>query len=719
MRLVIVESPTKARTLQGFLGSDYKIISSFGHVRDLPERAFGVDLEHDFEPKYVVPAKAKKRITDLKKEVEKSDSVLISTDPDREGEAIAWHLVQILNLDNDSKSKKTRPYERIEFHEITKNAIEEAIKHPHKLNENLVNAQQARRILDRIVGYKLSPFLWRKVTKGLSAGRVQSVAVRFVVEREREIEKFVPQIYWDIETTLKNTLHEPLAEFTARLNKIDGKTCEKMEIKSQEQADAIVKNLEGAAYSVAGQEKKETRRNPLPPFTTSTLQQDAWKKFHLQAKFTMSLAQQLYEMGIITYHRTDSLNLSDLSLNAAKDFIEKTYGPTYWPGQPTRYKTKAKLAQEAHEAIRPTYPDNTPERVKTEKNLNNTQFKLYELIWKRFIACQMSPALFDSTSIDIAAKIVNCPEYGFRTTGQILKFDGFLKAYPIKFEQVDLPLMDNSEPLEFIKLDSTQRQTKPPARYTEATLIKAMEERGIGRPSTYAPTISTIQTRRYIEKDEKKSFKPTEMGAIVTDILVQHFDQIVDAGFTAKMEEELDEIAEGAKDWVKVLREFYVPFAENLSKKYENVEKKALVEEITDKACPKCGSLLVIRMGRFGKFLACPTFPACKYTENIAAQNGGLKAEVKCPKCQTGNVVSRRSKKGKIFFGCSNYPNCDFALWDEPTGQKCEKCGSLMVKPLRGSEKCSNKECGKSDKPKEQNEKPQTNNLQIKKDSLS
>ncbi|HOX30019.1 MAG TPA: type I DNA topoisomerase [Candidatus Paceibacterota bacterium] len=709
MRLVIVESPTKARTLQGFLGSDYKIISSYGHVRDLPQHAFGVDLEHDFEPKYAIPVKAKKRISDIKKELEKADSVLISTDPDREGEAIAWHLVQALKLKNDSTSKTARqgrgspkaarPYQRVEFHEITKTAIEEAIKHPRKINESLVNAQQARRILDRIVGYKLSPFLWRKVAKGLSAGRVQSVAVRLVVEREREIEKFVPQDYWEITVLLKNTRLKPFKEFAARLNKIDGTACEKLEIKTQQQADAIVNELAGAEYRVANLEKKETKRNPLPPFTTSTLQQEAWKKFHFQAKFTMQLAQQLYEVGLITYHRTDSLNLSDQAVASAKDYIEKNCGANYWPGQYTRYKTKAKLAQEAHEAIRPTDPASTPEAVKDQKNLNGSQSKLYELIWKRFIACQMSPAVFDSASIDIAAKTAgqSASKYGFRATGQTLKFDGFLKIYDVKFEQVDLPVVGLNELLEFLKLDSTKHQTKPPARYTEATLIKVLEEHGIGRPSTYAPIISTIQTRRYIEKDEKKSFKPTEMGFMVNDILVEHFSQIVDAGFTAKMEEDFDDIAEGKKDWIGVLREFYDPFAKNLADKYQNVEKKGLVQEVTGKVCPKCGALVITRMGRFGKFYACSAFPECKYTETIAQANGEPKIEVKCPKCQTGNIVTKRTKKGKTFYGCSNYPNCDFALWDEPTGVKCPTCGSLMVKPLRGGEKCSNKECSQLD----------------------
>lgn len=690
MQLVIVESPTKAKTLQGFLGSNYKILSSYGHVRDLPKHALGVDVEKDFKPKYTVSEKSKKTIQQLKKEAEKADLVLISTDPDREGEAIAWHLIQVLKLKNGVA--KSKAYKRIVFHEITRRAIEEAVENPRDIDINLVDSQQTRRILDRIVGYRLSPFLWKKVAKGLSAGRVQSVAVRLVVEREREIEKFVPQEYWEIAATLKNTANEPKKEFIAKLNRINGKACDKLEVKNKEQADAIVNDLEGAKYRIGKIEKKEAKRNPLPPFTTSTLQQEAWKKFHLPAKFTMQLAQQLYETGLITYHRTDSLNLSDMSLAAAKDFILKTYGNGYWPNQFTKYKTKAKGAQEAHEAIRPTYPENVPPAAAKEKNLNNAQAKLYDLIWKRFVASQMSPAVFDSTSLDIAAETSrqNCPAYGFRATGQILKFDGFLKAYPMKFESVDLPPVTEQEPLDFLKLEPGQHWTKPPARYTEATLIKALEERGIGRPSTYAPIISTVQGRNYIEKDEKKYFKPTDIGIMVNDILVQHFSQIVDTNFTARMEEELDEIAEGKKEWVSVLREFYRPFQENLEKKYKDVEKKGIVEEVTGKTCPKCGALLVIRLGRFGKFYACSAFPECKHTETIGKTN--LEG-IKCPKCQTGNVTEKRTKKRKIFYGCSNYPNCDFALWDKPTGEKCPKCGSMMVETKRKQIKCSNKEC--------------------------
>jgi DNA topoisomerase-1 len=689
MQLIIVESPTKARTLQGFLGSGYKILSSFGHVRDLPKGAFSVDIEHDFTPKYTLTAKGKTTVKALKEEVKKADSVLISTDPDREGEAIAWHLIEALKLNG----KNGKPYQRIEFHEITKGAIDAALKNPRQIDENLVNAQQARRILDRIVGYQLSPFLWKKIAKGLSAGRVQSVAVRLISEREREILAFKPEEYWEIAALLKNTKNQPLKEFTAKLSKANGKNLDKLELKNKKASDAIVKDLENAAYSIAAIERKETKKNPLPPFTTSTLQQTAFQKFHMTAKATMTVAQQLYEMGLITYHRTDSLNLSAQSLSAAQDFITKNYGTQYWPGHANTYKTKAKGAQEAHEAIRPAYADQTPEMASKDKNLVKTQYKLYELIWQRFIASQMNPAIIDSIGIDINATVNSGANYGFKANGQTLKFDGYLKVYPVKFEQLELPQMEDGESLEFIKLDPTQHFTKPPARFNEASLIKALEEQGIGRPSTYAPIITTIQTRNYIEKDEKKAFKPTEMGLMVNDILVAHFPQIVDIGFTAKMEEEFDEIADGKMDWVKVLRDFYTPFKENLDAKYKEVESKKTEVVATDKLCPKCGANLVIKMGRFGKFYACPKFPECKHTENMEPAKPAFEVEIPCPKCKTGHVVEKKTKKRKIFYGCSAYPDCDFALWDKPTGAKCEKCGALITQTLRGIEKCSNKEC--------------------------
>jgi len=669
MELIIVESPTKSKTLQRFLGKDYKILSSFGHIRDLPKDDFGVDIKNNFKPKYVVPLKSKKVVGALKKEVQKTGSAILATDEDREGEAIAWHLSEVLDLKNPK---------RIVFHEITKQAILKALKNPRRIDMNLVDSQQARRILDRIVGYKLSPFLWKKIARGLSAGRVQSVAVRLVVEKEKEIENFKPQEYWTIVATLLKIKNQKSKiknnEFEALLVKKNEKVIPKLEIKNKKEADEIVKDLKGSEYKVAKLEQKETKRNPLPPFTTSTLQQESWKKFRFPAKLTMGLAQQLYEKGHITYHRTDSLNLSNLSLSAAKKFIEQNFGKNYY--QLRKYKTKGK-AQEAHEAIRPTFPDKTPETIKLEKN----QQKLYDLIWRRFIASQMSSARFDSTVVEIETK----NKYIFKTTGQTLKFNGFLTVYPIKFEENELPPLEKGEILELIKLLPSQHFTQPPARYTEASLIKALEQNGIGRPSTYAPILSTIQERNYIQKNEQKKFFPTEIGTIVTNILIEHFPSIVDIKFTAKMEEDLDEIAKGRKKWTEVCQKFYQPFEENLQKKYQEVSKKT---EQTKKKCPKCGSSLVIRLGRFGKFYACSDFPKCRYTEPLEKKTLGIN----CPKCENGEIVEKRTKKGKLFYACNQFPKCDFALWDRPTGEKCPKCGSLLVETKKGA-KCSNKDC--------------------------
>ena len=674
--IVVVESPTKSKTLQGFLGPKYRVLSSYGHIRDLPKGEFGVDVENNFEPKYIIPLKARRNVNILKKEVEKADLVIVSTDPDREGEAIAWHLTQILGLNGK------KPYQRIVFHEITKSAIEEALKNPRKIDMDLVDAQQTRRILDRIVGYKLSPFLWKKVARRLSAGRVQSVAVRLVVEREREIKNFVPQEYWEIAAELQSQMNTDNKLFLAKLIKRDGETIPKLGIKMKKEADKIVKDLRGAEYKVIDIEKKEVKRNPLPPYATSTLQQESWGRFHWPAKMTMQVAQQLYEKGLTTYHRTDSLNLSDLFLFAARKFIIGNYGKEYWAGFLRRHKAKGRV-QEAHEAIRPTYPDRTPEKLKIKAKLDDRQSRLYELIWRRFIACQMSQAVFDSTTVDIGAK-----NYTFRATGQILKFDGFLKVYPMKFEETELPSLEINEILELLKLISSQHFTQPPPRYTEATLIKALEKNGIGRPSTYAPILSTVQERNYIEKNTEKRFQPTEIGTVVNDLLVEHFPKIVDIKFTALMEEDLDKIAQGKEKWVPVIREFYNPFEENLKQKYQEVAKKVLTEK-TERICPKCKAPLLIRLGKFGKFYACSRFPKCKYTESFEK----IKLGIKCPKCKKGEVVEKRTKKKKIFYGCSLWPKCDFALWDKPTGQICPKCGALLVKTKKGQVKCSNKEC--------------------------
>ncbi len=650
MRLVIVESPAKGRTISKFLGKDFLVKASMGHVRDLPKVEFGVDVEKNFEPKYVIPTKAKKVISELKKDSEKAEDTILATDEDREGESIAWHLAQALQLgkfqnpnskvQTNPKSKNSKPYQRIVFHEITKDAVQRALENPRDIDINMVNAQQARRILDRIVGYQLSPFLWKKIARGLSAGRVQSVALRLIVEREREIEKFVPVEYWTIEALLKKD-----KEFVAQL---------KQEIKNNTEADKILADLNGADYIVENVEKKETNRYPAPPFTTSTLQQAAWQRFKFPAKMTMSLAQKLYEEGLITYHRTDSLNLSDMSLFAAKKFIVENLGQKYWAGKIVKYKTKSAGAQEAHEAIRPTYADKTPKSLKTDPR----QLKLYTLVWERFVACQMAPAVFDSVSADIKAE-----KYMFRANGQTLKFDGFLKIYPIKFEEKELPNLEKNDILELIKLNSLQHFTEPPARYTEASLIKTLEKFGIGRPSTYAPTLSTIQERNYVQKNDQKKFAPTEIGTTVNDVLVQHFPEIVDIDFTAKMEKELDEVAEGKDTWQKTCKDFYKPFSKNLEQKYKEVKKSDLVKE-TDKTCPKCGSPLLDRMGKFGRFYACSKFPECKYTESKKTEAKNL--GVKCPKCGQGEIVERRTKRGKIFYGCSTFPKCDFATWDKP-----------------------------------------------------
>lgn len=642
MTLVIVESPTKANTLQDFLGPEYKIRSSLGHVRDLPAKELAIDIENDFKPKYVIIPRVRKIIAELKKETGKYSDVILATDEDREGEAIAYHLCKALKL------KKPK---RIVFHEITKKAIEQAFKNPRDIDMDLVDAQQARRILDRLVGYKLSPLLWKKVARGLSAGRVQSVTVRLIVEKQKEIDNFKPEEYWTIEAEF--------VDFIAKLVK---------KIKTKKETDEIVEDLKGAEYKVAEIEKKEVQKNPFPPYTTSTLQQDANRRLHYSAKQTMMLAQKLYEKGLITYHRTDSLNLSNLFLDAAKKYIDKEFGPEYLKTR--QFKTKSKGAQEAHEAIRPT---NLQHKVDD---------KLYNLIWQRALASQMSSGIFNSQKIDIEAR-----DYLFRATGQTLKFDGFLKVYPVKTEETILPELKENQILELIKLIPSQHFTQPPFPYTEATLVKTLEENGIGRPSTYAPTLDTIQKRGYVVKRIKHLF-PTDIGVLVNDLLVKHFPKIVDIKFTAKMEQDLDEIAHGKTKWVPVIEKFYTDFEKNLKQKEKEIDKKQLTEQKTDEVCEKCGSPMIIKIGRYGKFLACSGYPKCKNTKPIIESLG-----IKCPKCDKGEILERRTKKGKIFYGCTNYPNCDFALWDQPINEKCPKCSSLLVKDRRNKVKCSNKEC--------------------------
>ncbi|PJE57710.1 MAG: type I DNA topoisomerase [Candidatus Portnoybacteria bacterium CG10_big_fil_rev_8_21_14_0_10_38_18] len=690
MRLVIVESPTKAKTIKQFLGKDYSVESSFGHVRDLPEQELAIDIEHNFKPKYVIIPKARKTINQLREKAKKSKSIILATDEDREGEAIAWHLIKALGLDELKIKNEKLKIERIVFHEITKSAIEEAFKNPRGLDIKLVTAQQARRILDRLVGYKLSPLLWKKVARGLSAGRVQSVAVRLVVERQKEIDEFKPEEYWVIEAEFKNK-----PNFIAVLTKKDNKIIPRLSIKTKIQAEEIVKDLKKAKYRVDNIEKGEIQRYPLPPFTTSTLQQEASRKLKFSAKQTMFIAQQLYEgiplekkksVGLITYMRTDSLNLASQAIWKIRDLIERDFGKNYLPLKPNFYKTRTKGAQEAHEAIRTTFPERKPEDIK--EFLSKGQFALYDLIWRRTIACQMKPAVFDTTKIDIKTdKIREKHIYQFRTNGSVLKFDGFLKVWPMKNEDVILPELKKNELLELIKLIPSQHFTQAPFPYTEATLVKALEENGIGRPSTYAPILETIQKRGYVVKKARYLY-PADIGILVNNLLVEHFPKIVDIGFTAKMEEELDEIAEGKKKWVPVIDGFYRPFEENLKKKYQEIDKKEITEEKSDEICEKCGAPMIVKIGRFGKFLACSNFPKCRNTKNIEKTLG-----IKCPQCDQGEITERMTKRGKIFYGCTNYPNCNFATWNKPTGEKCPKCNSLLVK-IRGNKvKCSNREC--------------------------
>ncbi len=683
MKLVIVESPTKAKTISRFLGRDFKVESSYGHVRDLPKSTLGIDVEKTFEPKYVIPTKSRKQVNLLKKEAKGADKIILATDEDREGEAIAWHLIAALGLENQPRGK----IERIVFHEITEKAIKEALKNPRDLDLKLINAQQARRILDRIVGYKLSPFLWKKVYRGLSAGRVQSVAVRLIAEREREIQNFKPEEYWTISVNLKKP--GTTEELEANLAKKDDAAIDKFDIKTKADADRILKELEEKEWRVLGVEKKAVSKNPLPPFTTSTLQQEAFRRLGFSAKQTMRLAQQLYEgvelgeqaTGLITYMRTDSLNLSEDSLASAKEYLAREVGEKYALPSPRRFKTKSKGAQEAHEAIRPSDPARAPESVKPF--LDQRQYRLYDLIWRRFTASQMPQALFDATSADIKAG-----DYTFRANGQTLKFDGFLKIYPLKFTELSLPELKPEEELELIKLAPAQHFTEPPPRFSEASLIKILEKNGIGRPSTYAPTISTIQERGYVKKNEKRQLEPSEVGFIVNDMLVEHFPEIVDIQFTARMEEELDEIALGEKEWLPLIKEFYEPFSKRLAEKYESVEKQEFNEN-TDEVCEKCSKPMIIKRGRFGKFLACSGFPECKNTKNLPP----VSLHLTCPKCKEGEIVERSTRRGRMFYGCSRYPKCDFASWQRPNGELCPECSSPLVVVKNGELKCSSKSC--------------------------
>ncbi len=653
-KLIIVESPAKANTIKKFLGGSTKVVASMGHIRDLPKSKMGVDIEHDFEPEYINIRGKGDLIKSLKADAKKAKKVYLATDPDREGEAIAWHLAYILGIPEDSVC-------RVTFNEITKETVQESIKHPRKIDMNLTNAQQARRVLDRIVGYKISPVLWKKVRRGLSAGRVQSVAVKLICDREEEIEKFIPEEYWNIIATLLD--ENSNKTFIAKLY---GKNKKKIELHSKEEVDEILKNIENGKYIVTEVKKGQKKRTPAPPFTTSTMQQEASRKLGFTLKKTMSVAQGLYEgvkvdgrgtVGLITYMRTDSTRISDEARAAAKKEIVKLYGEEYYENR--YYKTKQN-SQDAHEGIRPTYVDLNPEEIKD--SLSKDQYKLYKLIYNRFLASQMQAAVYDTISANIDVN-----EYNFRASGQSLKFKGFMTLYVetsdnqnSEDEESFVPDLKENQEVQKKKLDSKQSFTGPPPRYTEASLVKALEEKGIGRPSTYSPTITTILERRYIEKEQKQLI-PTELGKVVNKLLTENFSDIINVEFTAKIEEEFDEVAEGKEEWKQVIREFYGPFEKEVEKVENELEHVELVEEVSDVPCDKCGRMMVVKYGRFGKFLACPGYPECKNTKPIVET-----IDVPCPKCG-GKIQVRKSKKKRKFYICENNPkSCDYISWNKP-----------------------------------------------------
>ena len=678
--LVIVESPAKARTLSKILGKGYILKASMGHIRDLPRSRLGVDIENGFAPKYVVPRAKSKLVRELKQAAKTASAVYLASDPDREGEAISWHLAEV------TKSDKT-PFRRVVFHEITKEAIEQAFKHPRSIDTQLVNAQQARRILDRLVGYKISPLLWRKVRRGLSAGRVQSVALKIIVDREREIQKFIPVEYWTIEAELTKEIPATrVIPFRAMLiGFIDGT---KLDIHNQEEATEFSDELKQASYNVIKVKTKRVTRRPAPPFITSTLQQEAWRKLHFSAKQTMAIAQQLYEglsiggegrVGLITYMRTDSTRVARSAIVEAREVITKKYGSQFIPPHARSFFGRVKGAQEAHEAIRPTRIRREPSLIKSY--LTAAQFRLYEIIWKRMVASQMSAALFNNTTVDIKARCsASRTDYLFRTSCSVNTFPGFIILYTEGKDEVEneegksslLPQLEKGDELTLLGLFPDQHFTQPPPHFTEATLVKMLEQWGIGRPSTYAPILSTIQERGYVGKT-RGSFQPTELGFVVNDLLAQHFANIINIKFTAQMEDGLDEVAQENRDWVHLVQDFYTPFEESLNKASQLMEKVKLADEVTEEVCPKCGKPMVVKFGRYGKFLACSGYPECKSTKPFQVRVG-----VKCPECGS-ELVEKISKKKRIFYGCSNYPKCTFATNRKPLPQPCPQCGGLLT----------------------------------------
>ena len=683
--LVILESPAKAKTVKKYLGKNYDVVASFGHIRDLPKSKLGVDIENNFEPHYENKRDKASLIKELKAQAAAADTVYLATDPDREGEAISWHLAHVLKLDE----KKAV---RVTFSEITKSGVKYGMEHPRTIDMDLVNAQQARRVLDRIVGYQLSPFLWKKVRRGLSAGRVQSVAVRLIVDREKEINAFESQEYWTIDAKLHGASSRK--QFPAKLTEVEGK---KAELKTKSEADVILKYLEGQDFIVSGIKKSVRKKQPAPPFTTSTMQQEASRKLSFNARRTMKAAQELYEgveiegqgaVGLITYMRTDSLRVSEEAQKAAADLIRERYGDEYVPAKPKVYKSRSN-SQDAHEAIRPSMVSITPEQAKS--SLTSDQYKLYKLIWERFMASQMENALLDAVAIDITAG--NCL---FKSTGFTVKFDGFTRLYEESTDNSDeeggaIPKLTEKEKLSVVSVLGNQHFTQPPPRYTEASLIKALEENGIGRPSTFAPTITTILDRHYVER-EQKSLKPTPLGNVITELLSEHFEKIVDTKFTAKMESDLDKVEEGKVEWYNVLKSFYVDFEKTLKKASEDMEGKRvkIPNEPTDIVCELCGKHMVIKIGKFGKFLGCEGFPECRNTKKIVNETGGS-----CPKCGK-KMLARKSKKGKPFFGCEDYQGCGFMTWDTPVSTVCPNCGSTLFKKAgkKGKVYCAKEGCG-------------------------